>query len=112
MQELTYSGKNKDIMIELAVRNYENNTDNKPSQHHRRVIKRTFQELSSRTMGQSVRIIFPNFMSGNYGEDDLVVMRDGWPVHEDPKDYPSGLNPSGHRESRSRRRHVDWTSSL
>ena len=28
-------------------------------------------------MGQSVRRIFPNFMSGNYGVDDLVVMRDG-----------------------------------
>ena len=59
LQELTYSGKNKDIMVEVAVRNYENNTDKKPSQHHLRVIKRTFQELSSRTMGQSVRRISP-----------------------------------------------------
>ena len=27
-------------------------------------------------MGQSVRRIFPNFRSGNYADDDLVVMRD------------------------------------
>ena len=62
-------------MVELATHNYEINTDKAPSQHHLRVIKRTFQELSSRTMGQSIRSICPNFMSGNYADDDLVFTR-------------------------------------
>ena len=34
LQELTYSGKNKDKMVELAVRNNETNTDKAPSRHH------------------------------------------------------------------------------
>ena len=76
LQELAYSGKNRNKMLELATQNYESNTDKAPSQHHLQVIKRTFQELSSRTMGQSIRRIFPSFMSGNYADDDSVVMRD------------------------------------
>ena len=59
-QELAYSRRNKDILVELATRNYETNTDKAPSLHHLQVIKRTFHELSSRTMGQSVRRIFPS----------------------------------------------------
>ena len=59
LQELAFSGKSKDNMVELASQNYESNTDKAPSQHHIHVIKRTFQELSSRTMGLSIRRILP-----------------------------------------------------
>ena len=43
LQELAFSGKNKDKMVELATQNYESNTDKATSQHHIHVIKRTFQ---------------------------------------------------------------------
>ena len=52
LQELAFSGKNKDKMIKLAIQNYESNTDKAPSQHRIRAVVKTFQELSSRTIGQ------------------------------------------------------------
>ena len=62
LQELGNTGKNRDHRMTVASRYYQCYRGREPSRSHKRAIDQVFQEMDSRTIGQSFNGLFPSFV--------------------------------------------------
>ena len=98
-----------------AVQTYRNTTEKEPSPYHLHAVEEASQEMDSRTIGQSIKRVFPIFVVGDKDANvNIVAMRNGQggPLSRALKDPDKDAIRLVIENLEKRRSDVDWTPCL